>query len=144
MEIKKVGIISLDNKVDITDPCYDKDIFDRITTECVPGEYTGYIAVDTFDSRVNSLAIYLNDEKCNDSDFEEIGVIGVDSGMAGFFNNKQDFGYKEWEQFCNATDWSKRAWVGYNGVYSSSGYGDGGYSAYANKDRTAFKIEFIA
>lgn len=38
----KIGSFELGNKVDITDPCYDKDAWCRITADCVPGTYTAY------------------------------------------------------------------------------------------------------
>lgn len=34
-----VGKIMLGDKVDITDPCYDKSVWCRMTVDCKPGEY---------------------------------------------------------------------------------------------------------
>jgi hypothetical protein len=53
----------------------------------------------------------------------------VDAGLAGFFETKQNFTDKEWSNFCNNIR-TGCAWIingtSY-GVFSSSGFGDGGY-----------------
>jgi len=140
-----VGTIELGTKVDITDPCYDKDTWCRMTTNCEPGEYKGYIEMSDqgdWGMRVASVSIFKGDKIWEIEEMEYIGNIGVDAGLAGFFNNKPDFNDEEWYEFCDKIE-DGNAWNLYNGIFSSSGFGDGGYDVYANKDRNAFTIVFI-
>ena len=145
-----IGKLQLNDKVDITDPCYDKDVrWCRMTSECKSGEYTGYATVadvgDWWGRRVVSIAIYKDDKIVDIDSMELIGDIGVDAGLAGFFNNKPDFNDYEWRNFLddfvrhNKGDY----WDCGYGLFSESGYGDGSYDVYATPDRDAFKIVFI-
>ena len=139
----RVGEFKLDGKVDITDPGYDKDTWCRMTTDCVPGEYACYVEITDeglWGKRVASIAIYLNDEECET--YDPIGEIGVDAGLAGFFNNKPDYTHDEWLEICDLAFGEKYCLLPY-GVFSESGFGDGGYDVYSNSDRSAFKIVFI-
>lgn len=143
-----VGKLTLENKVIITDPCYNKDVFrGQMTTECRPGVYWAYVNFGA-DDRVTSIIIkHHNSHKAQ---FNRIGFIGVDAGLAGFFNNKPDYSDSEWKEMCN-NYWCKRDengdvkdyWCLDYGVVSSSGYGDGEYEVLANKERDYFKIKFI-
>jgi hypothetical protein len=140
-----VGEFELNNKVDITDPCYDKGVWCRITTDCEPGMYKGYVEkVDEgeYGIRVASLSIFRGNKIWGIEEMESIGSIGVDAGLAGFFNNKPDFNDLEWNEFCNKIN-NGNAWNLYDGIFSSSGYGDGCYNVYANEERSAFTIVFI-
>lgn len=138
-----IGTMTLGCLVDITDPCYDKNVWFRITSDCEEGTYEGYVDVvdiPGFGKRVKSISIY-KDNKITPTD-EWIGDIGVDSGLAGFFNNKQDFSDEKWEEFCDSLG-SDLYWQGYGGLFSSAGFGDGDYSVYANEYLTAFSIVFM-
>ena len=125
-----VGKFELGNKVDITDPCYNKGVWCRMTTDCKPGTWYGYATIS-------------DDRKDPEPDWELIGDIGVDAGMAGFFRDKPDYTDEEWYQFCSRFD-HRKCYTGLDyGVASESGYGDGSYDVYANADRSAFMIEFL-
>ena len=140
-----VGTIELGTKVDITDPCYDKNVWCRMTVDCEPGEYKGYIEMSDegdWGMRVATVSIFKGNKIWGIEEMEYIGNIGVDAGLAGFFNNKPDFSDKEWYEFCNKIEHG-HAWNLYDGIFSSSGYGDGGYNVYANEERNAFTIVFI-
>lgn len=151
LQRKFVGTMVLGNKVDITDPCYDKGTWCRMTTKCKPGTYYGYadmVDEGEWGERVASIQIYLDDVQVDDSELESIGRIGVDAGLAGFFQDKPDFNDDEWNELCDklaSGDEPKDYWVfdGNKGIFSNSGYGDGGYTVFANKERTAFQIVFI-
>lgn len=145
MGIKKVGTITLGDTVDITDPCYDANVWCRMTTKCVPGEYTGYVRISDegeWGKRVASISIYRDDVEIELESMDKIGSIGVDAGMAGFFNDKPDFNDDEWDKLCDKVN-KGNAWCLYDGIFSSSGYGDGSYEVYASVDRDAFTIVFI-
>lgn len=144
--IRYVGELVLGDKLDVTDPCYNKDVWCRTTVDCKPGAYTGYAKFSDereWGTRVASLSIYKDNIPCSINDMECISSnIGVDSGFAGFFNNKPDFSDEEWYELCDKTE-DGNAWCMFNGIFSDSGYGDGCYELYANKDRTAFTLIFI-
>ena len=152
IEKKYAGQLVLGDKVDITDPCYDKDIWCRQTVNCWPGTYEGYAFITNegdWGKRVAMLGIFQEGNYDYESDdpivnYNHLGTIGVDAGLAGFFNNKQDFNDDEWMEFCGSLgDYKDMVWNNYGGIFSSSGYGDGCYDVYANRDRNAFVIVFI-
>lgn len=142
-----VGTINLGSRVDITDPCYDKSVWCRMTTDCEPGEYKGYVEKQDegdWGIRVSSITITKEDKEWTPCEMNYIGQIGVDAGLAGFFNDKPDFSDDDWDGFCEQIAESQEdAWALYDGIFSSSGYGDGSYNVYANEERTAFMIVFI-
>ena len=76
-------------------------------------------------------------------------VIGVDSGLAGFFNHKNEYSNEEWNNFCDRLcDREEKWWVNFdNGFFSESGWGDGGYYVYESRNNDneviALKIAFI-
>lgn len=139
-----VGKLTLNGQVDITDPCYDKSVWCRRTSYCQPGEYYGYIETKDkgeWGTRVSKIMIFKDNKACYTWDI--IGSIGVDAGMAGFFNNKPDFNDEEWSKLCDAVLYNGKAWAMYDGIFSESGYGDGSYPVFTNEDRSAFMIMFI-
>ena len=145
----EVGTFELGNEVDVTDPCYDKDVRCRETLKCKPGEYTAFVKVaDTGDwgNRVEYIAIYKDGDTTigQNGDMDIVAYIGVDAGCAGFFNNKPDFADNEWYDFVDKMNPNhNNTYLVSYGAFSDSGYGDGCYDVYANEDRTAFAIRFI-
>ena len=155
MRRKKIGTKYFEGIVDITDPCYNKDVWCRMTAEIKAGEYTCYVWRHTEmfehngeeykDVRVGVIGIYLGGIVPPQRSMEYIGEIGVDAGLAGFFMNKPDYNDDEWEGFCDSIR-DGYAWIKDEGFFSSSGYGDGCYPVYANKvnnEITALEIRFI-
>ncbi len=142
--------------VDITDPCYRKDVWCRMDGVAIkPGNYYCYKWTsnekyiwngETHDDyRVGVLGIYLDGMIPTQKSMESIGTIGVDAGMAGFFENKPDYSDSEWRELCNRTRQGD-AWNFEEGVFSSSGYGDGEYPVYAykvNGEIVALEIRFL-
>ena len=171
MEEKKiVGHMQINGSVDITDPCYDRDVWCRINDmkvrpgdyECsyfmtnFPWEYDGKNGDDWCVTRARIAHVDVMTElestgfsECDEA--EEIGEIGVDAGLAGFFKNKPDFSDEEWHEFCRAMRamraMDEQAYLTDLGFWTSSGYGDGGYPVYAVKrggEIVALEIVFIA
>ena len=155
MRRKKIGTKHFDGAVDITDPCYDRDVWCRMTAEVKAGEYTCYIWRHTEkikydgkeynDVRVGVIGIYLNGIIPPQRSMKEIGEIGVDAGLAGFFMNKPDYNDDEWSDFCDSIH-DGDAWIRDEGFFSSSGWGDGCYGVYAYKqdnEIVALEIRFI-
>ena len=150
MEEVYVGELRLDDKVDITDPGYDKDDWCRITTECQPGLYQGYAYISdegTWGKRVARLSIFKDNKKVELNSMKRIGGIGVDAALAGFFRDKPDYSSQDdWLAFlekCDVLSNYKKTYAIDYGVFSSSCFGDGVYDVYANEDRSAFTIVFI-
>ena len=155
---KYIGIFNHNgNQIDITDPCYDKGTWCRTTQELPRGTYDcGVEIVDCGDwgKRIAKSFIIKEDYSYEDDVFysEYVDEIGVDAGLAGFFDNKPDYNDDEWSDFCDMLDGN--AWVvdeataaKCSGFFTSSGFGDGGYDVLAlydiNDTLIGYEIEFI-
>lgn len=156
MRRKKIGVKDFHGSVDITDPCYNKDVWCRMDNVRIKeGKYTCMVWYHTdkgkYDGKpyshkmVGILGIYLDGKIPNQKTMKEIGSIGVDAGLAGFFHNKPDYDDEAWSAFCDRVRHGD-AWITEDGFYSSSGYGDGCYGVYAQKQNdeiVALEIRFI-
>lgn len=94
---------------------------------------------------IGIIGIYLDGVIPCQKEMKEIGSIGVDAGLAGFFHNKPDYTDDEWAAFCDRVRHGD-AWLIKEGFYSSSGYGDGCYGVYAYEqggEITAIEIRFL-
>ena len=151
MEKVVIGYRDFGGVVDITDPCYDKDTWCRINgVEVVPGRYECSIQISdegVWGKRVAVIGIYLTDCSRERGTLGKIGEIGVDAGLAGFFEDKPDYSGSEWSRFCDLIDDGNKAWIFSEGFFSESGWGDGEYNVYALKDKSgkaiAIEIYFI-
>ena len=113
MRKTKIGVMDFHGSVDITDPCYDKDVWCRMNNVKISeGEYACYVWRHTDKGKyedgtpysyllVGAIGIYRNGDIPRQKDMEEIGSIGVDAGLAGFFHNKPDYSDEEWGRFCD-------------------------------------------
>ena len=184
-QFEKVGQIHITGQhIDITDPCYDADVWCRTSIgNMAPGVYDCMVAYHEKVGgyrHVSCARIVLadGDKEClkqlderikRGRSWRYVGDIGVDAGIAGFFDGeKPDFSDSEWAEFCNWMRekdmeakkqdggreplWYIRRLVhsGKDGFWTSSGYGDGGYSAYAihsiiggKRLTTAVEIRFL-
>lgn len=156
MRRKKIGTKHFEGVIDITDPCYSKDTWCRITANVKAGEYDCHIWRHTDkcihdgkeykDVRVGAIGIYLDGIIPTQRSMERIGSIGVDAGLAGFFINKPDYTDEEWSDFCDSIR-KGDAWIKDEGFFSESGYGDGYYNVYAysrsGNEITALEIRFL-
>ena len=144
------GVINFGDKIDITDPCYNRDVWCRMNdVKIIPGKYTCIAWIrDTGDwgRRVATVGIYLNGVIPKSREMHEIGGgIGVDAGLAGFFENKKDFTDEEWCEFCNLIHDDYPTVLAdenslFKGIVTSSGYGDGGYGVFAARDPDHYSI----
>lgn len=135
------------------DPCYDNDsaLCDKLKALC--GVWEVKINVNK-EGRVTSLvAIHesVKNVKFNDDDWFH---CGVDAGLFGFFDNKPDYTENEWNDILNSEILNSNFGVATednvfkcNGVWSSTGYGDGLYPLYyledSDKAAYALKIKYI-
>ena len=135
---KTYGTIILPNNIDITDPSYDEDIWCRVNNYPIgAGEYECY-AVFTGPSKWGNRVKRCGLRKvgAEEDTYYQIAIIGVDSGMAGFFNceNVKVFD----DILAKPID---EVYKGDNYFVTSSGYGDGSYYVYSGK--SGIYIEFI-
>ena len=156
MKRKTIGKKFFDGHVDITDPCYNRDVWCRMNQICIQEGWYTCIAwyhserilfekKQFFSRRVGILGIYLNGVIPLQKSMEEIGAIGVDAGLAGFFHNKPDYDDEQWAKICSQISQGD-VWLNDDGFFSASGYGDGCYGVYAqkvNKQIVALEIRFI-
>ena len=149
-----VGTFVFGDTLDITDPCYNRDVWCRINEfPCLPGKYSCVAFISDegeWGDRVARIGIYHDGKNhvCN----RYIGEIGVDSGMAGFFDEKPDYTRDEWTDLCDMVSAEvglrvDSAFITNDGFFSHSGYGDGGYPVMARLDKerrlVAAEIRFI-
>lgn len=102
MRRKKIGIKDFHGSVDVTDPCYNRDVWCRMNdVKIKEGEYTCLVWYHTDKGTDNGkpyaykvvgiIGIYLDGRIPVQKAMKEIGSIGVDAGLAGFFHNKPDY-----------------------------------------------------
>ena len=144
MEKQIIGNMHFGPFIDITDPCYDRNVWCRMNNvQIIEGEYTCVIWLCkesyVFNSKehtytsVGRIGIYLDGTIPDQNDMEEIGEIGVDAGLAGFFMDKPDYTDDEWSDFCDSIE-TGNAWIKPEGFFSNSGGGDGCYPVVVARD----------
>lgn len=155
-----IGEIYFGNTIQVTDPCYSPDVWCTYTLRnVVPGKYLAFIERDFEFGAISSLTI-INETMQNKYDIVMMDIvsdlIGVDSGQCGFFDFKRYVEEKSSEeknqnfyQLCGEkTLTNKCGIIPQVGVVSQSGFGDGIYSLYVQKDNEdnifAAEIEFIS
>lgn len=151
----------------VTDPCYTPDTRCAGVLQVLPGNWTARVLVGPtdWDTRVKQLQI--THESLGVSEIIPLAAMvrtslnaGVDSGQCGFFDEaryprkKSEFEYEKGTFYagcCELTLDEKGSGGGVladgSGVLSRSGFGDGGYNVYAQKDSTgnivALALAFI-
>jgi hypothetical protein len=142
------GSIVLGNNVDITDPSFDEDVWCRINNFPIQaGEYECYVLmaddIETggYGNRVARIGIRTQYEGDH---YERKGIIGVDSGLAGFFNCDNKLIYDDIVENHPA---GEDVFIYDNAFVSSTGYGDAGYevwAGYSDGEIVDIYIEFIS
>lgn len=112
MRKKLIGRKHFEGLIDITDPCYDKDVWCRMSATVKAGTYECRVWKQTeryeYEGEehkyqiVGIIGIYLDGIIPPQKQMEEIGSIGVDAGLAGFFMNKPDYTDEQWTEFCES------------------------------------------
>lgn len=151
-------------KMMVSDPCYSPGTWCQGVLENVENGKWNALFVKTDDTggwgeRVAELFVFHDSVKpFNDimEDYfcawEETDIdVGVDSGMAGFYDLPEFKGAEEdldwYDDICSMHPNEKDAKIINGGVVSNSGYGDGGYRCYISKNKNEkidmAKIVFI-
>ena len=151
--MKRVGTILFEQgSVDVTDPCYDNDVaFWRTQIKIKPGLYNCYVY--KWKTRIAAIEIKHERYVSIKGYYQLHATIGVDAGLAGFFENKKDYSDEEWKLFCNdlsiedKKDPTKKYYFKDNGFFSQSGFGDGVYDVLIKKNTDGeivqVKIKFL-
>ena len=133
-----VGKFKFGKVIDITDPCYNKGSGHKLRVKAKAGTYNCYVSLD--DSGCVA-SIQIEHESCSDvGHYKAIGSIGVDSYLAGFFNNKPDYSDDAWNSlldsiYPNGALEKSRDWaMGNDGFYSKTGFGNGVYTVYGRME----------
>lgn len=131
---KTIGTMCFDDKIDISDPCYSRDVWCRVNDiDVQPGDYD-VVTWITPNSTVGIIGIYLNGIVPDQERMGYLASIGVDSGTAGFLKAGTELNREQWKDFCDKMSESKEsAWIRDWGAVSSSGHGDGEYDVYTFK-----------
>ena len=151
-EVKECGQITFHGDVVITDPCYSHNVYFDNIFHCKPGRYNCQIAMSDegdWGERVSQIMI-THEDTCVDEDsiWMLASETGVDSGLAGFFENKPDDTSDWWDDFLGLCS-EGEGWIHENdwsGFWSSTGFGDGCYDIFVIKEGdevVAAKIVFI-
>ena len=108
---KKVGSMKIKSgKIDITDPCYDKDVWCRMDGVSVkPGEYNCYVLLkgrkykSVYAMAITHVDADLTEPICID-DLHYAGSVGVDAGLMSITEagTKPDYTDEQWEKFVDA------------------------------------------
>ena len=156
-ETKELGIIKLNKKIVVGDPCYDVDSANTVKN-VKPGIYHAFIRkadANSWGERISRIMVIHEDNlhqiHYQDDDFlalenhfapnlfiTEGEIVGVDSGQAGVydydyfcrFQNQRDYGMPgDWyNNVCQMTLSEEKGGVmDSRCAVSSTGYGDGGY-----------------
>lgn len=139
-----------DGVLDITDPCYDQDVWARLNGVRVRrGTYNANYYIGE-EGRIERIAIshtsIIGETDYKDTDY--IGDIAVDAGLAGFFiSPKPNYDQKEWQKICDGLANDRPAVsLSSTGFFTSSGWGDGMYGVFGkivDGEFVSLVIEFI-
>ena len=158
---EEIGTIRLTKGyITATDPCYDKNTWCIVEIKNVlAGNWKAYIknSNDTsWGDRISELVLVNESYNIDDIDcFEEMeGEAGVDAGLCGFFEDKPNYDNNTWGKLCDEYFFKGKFGIASLdtdfkcvGVWSESGYGDGGYPVYTASDRSgyvyAMKVVYI-
>ena len=170
-ELTQLGSFSIAGKMRVSDPCYRPDVWCSGVLDTKPGTWEAAIlvldneATGGWGDRVAVLAAKHEDSPIPlevvtinvISDYMTLSIlddwkiagfeVGVDSGQAGFYDNNNFIARnggadKEWyDRMCKITLSRANAGVFSDGVVTSSGYGDGGYSCVFHTDVDG-KVDF--
>ena len=138
-----IGPKFFNDKIDVTDPCYNKDVWCRTTVNAVEGTYDCYAREGNGETVASAIVNSDVVDDLNSLEFEYFTDIGVDAGMAGYFNNKPDYTQEEWTRFWkyinrNSNDGTyliyEKIAIDIDGFFTDSGGGDGSYPVYIAKE----------
>lgn len=153
----KVGEITLNNNVVVSDPCYEIDTWCALNIgNMQSGKYSVIInylpdEITNWGDRVGSLIVIKDEDYLEDllESSNLLGEVGVDSGQMSVYNYEEYTNNEErYDSICHKTN-HKEAGVVNNGAVSNTGFGDGFYPVYSIIDEETcevigLEIQFIS
>lgn len=165
-------VITLSNKVIVSDPCYSIPTWcQTVLTDVLPGRYISQVNEDPETGRCAELLVIHEDYYQKHLDYQEHSTCGVDSGQLGVFDaasyrsdaaaagiktpefefsvmGDPDDGDTWYEKMAKITLGEPLQWGSYDtGVVSSSGWGDGTYPLLVSRNESdqivAMLVTFI-
>ena len=149
---KQIGKVNFTKgHVTITDPCYEKGTWCTAEVDNVfNGKWEASVEMEDcgdWGNRVAQLILKVPGQKIIKS-IKLPNDIGVDAGVCGVFEDKPDYIDEAWDSICNELGYKRYGLASTsnafhcNGAWSSSGYGDGSYTAIIgiNKDNKVVQI----
>lgn len=133
----------------VSDPCYDTGVWCAgVVNHCRTGKWLASVRKqDCGDWGRRNASLIVTHEQGGSGDEETAPFeVGVDSGQAGVFDNRS-YGDATYESWCRLTLSGVQAGSQRHGAVSSSGFGDGGYTATLRRDSKGecfyIRIDFI-
>lgn len=148
---KQIGKINFTKgHVTVTDPCYEKGIWCSAEVDNVfKGEWEASVDIincGDWGNRVASLTVKAVGQTAVKTE-KRPEDIGVDAGVCGVFEDKPDYGDDAWGDVCDEMDMLNYGIAKPDnafkcvGAWSSSGYGDGGYTAVVGYNENAEVVQ---
>lgn len=150
-KIKYALYVEEDGTIQVTDPCYDEDVWCRVELKnALPGWYDATVGYAQ-DGCISSLTVTHQGGYSNYPLNTPEHSIGVDAALAGFYSHKPNIDKQEdWQKLVDqlyGPGWETRGPVvkvhihadreknfGLSGITVNSGYGDGAYPVYVAKN----------
>lgn len=142
---KRIGEFKVNGEIGVGDPCYARP--DCLVLDAVSGPWAGYVMLrDEGNGRTSVAELIAVCQRYNGdiediSDAETIGIAGVDSGQMVIASADDFPTEREYDAVCRAH--TKAGGLIHNGVVSTSGYGDGGYDVYVDREKGRGKISAV-
>lgn len=159
MPLIPLGSFSLTgSRLRVCDPCYTHNVWCQTSIDVMPGTYSAYLNTSRKGGIMELIITHSTAYPKGCSEFTERvgeeGVVGVDSGQAGFFDDskypdfdREDKRRKEfYARCCKLTLSRPGAGIIPEGVVSGTYHGDGGYNCYVSRNTdgviVAARIDF--
>jgi len=144
---KQIGKINFTKgHVTVTDPCYEKGTWcSAEVNDVFKGEWEASVNImncGDWGNRVASLTVKAVGQEVVKQERLE-AEIGVDAGVCGVFEDKPDYPDEAWSDVCDELGYKNYGLASTSnafhcvGAWSSSGYGDGGYTAIVGYNENA-------
>lgn len=150
---KQIGKVNFTKgHVTVTDPCYNKSTWCTAKVNNVfKGEWEASVEIEDcgdWGNRVAQLILKVPGQEVIKS-VRLSNDIGVDAGVCGVFEDKPDYQMKAWGDICDELCYKNYGLASIsnafhcNGAWSSSGYGDGSYTAVIGMNEAGKIVQII-
>ena len=147
LKSRVMGKHHFNGTVDIADPGIIDDMYYETTVEVVDSDYVCIVWEDKCNIP-RAIGIYAKGLIPKRKNMTESCYVGIDAGLAGFFEKKPEFSdFKGFSKFWKDVESKETAWKGYKGFFCKSGGVIGEYPVYGMKNNkgkyVALEIHFF-